>query len=804
MIEGPRWKGTLLAGLITAVLLLALAPGAEKLPSASPPPGASVVGPVTVSHTPFSRHAGARAPPAILPTTLPTWSKDTNLTSAPSARGAASIAYDSELRAVVLFGGYAPGRYFNDTWEFANQTWVNVTTFVGKAPPGRDGGTLADDPVDGYLVLWGGASDVAALSDTWILNTTGWHDVTSQSPRTPAACYTCNSAWDAADQYVLLFDGYSTAPTPVTWKFSAGVWSKLNNTGSGSPGVTEAGGMDYDPNVRADVYYDDFPNTFGQDGTWEFSGGNWTNLGFVPTPTRAWPGMTFDGIDNYTLLFGGSKFSSSAPYELNDTWAFESGTWSNITGTSGAAPSARDSPGMVFDAHDGYVLLFGGEYYTGSTTLYLADTWTFGIYSPSNPPTPTVSLSANRTVTDAGLPIGFTALPGAYGAPPFAYSWSFGDGATATGLTSTHAFVVAGNFTVNVTITDAHRGTGSNSLVVRVHSAPIALWSDSRSIVDIGIPVSFTASVVGGIAPYGYSWSFGDGSTGTGPAVQHAYTAHGVDVVQLFVDDGMHLHARTAGSVTVEALPGVTLTDSAPITDIGLPVAFGTTVSNGSPPFVITWNFSDGSTATGTPSTHAFLRAGYYPVNLTVTDVDGSQAWAAVEEKVNPTLAPAGTVMALKPGASRGSSAMANVSTAFQFAVRLDGGTAPYAVTWNLDDGATSTSTEVNHTYSQPGNYSVSVSVTDALGESYHATLNVSVTAIPSTSNPRPSVPSPATGGSGILSGIIPYLLVGLVVLAAVVASIVWARRRGSPPGPGEAMEPSDAAPEVDPDDLDG
>src|SRR5437879_10375688 len=72
-----------------------------------------------------------------------------------------------------------------------------------------------------------------------------------------------------------------------------------------------------------------------------------------------------------------------------------------------------------------------------------------------------------------------------------------------------------------------------------------------------GQTVSFTGSASGGTSPYSYSWSFDDGSTGTGWSAKHAYSSAGTLAVALTVkDNGSPPQTTTSQqSITVSCVP---------------------------------------------------------------------------------------------------------------------------------------------------------------------------------------------------------------------------------------------------------
>lgn len=52
----------------------------------------------------------------------------TKITSMPTSRRAARIAYDPARNRVVLFGGDDAGGMLGDTWEWDGQRWTEITT----------------------------------------------------------------------------------------------------------------------------------------------------------------------------------------------------------------------------------------------------------------------------------------------------------------------------------------------------------------------------------------------------------------------------------------------------------------------------------------------------------------------------------------------------------------------------------------------------------------------------------------------------------------------------------------------------
>src|SRR3989454_1663148 len=134
---------------------------------------------------------------------------------------------------------------------------------------------------------------------------------------------------------------------------------------------------------------------------------------------------------------------------------------------------------------------------------------------------------------------------------PYSSSWSFGDGATGTGLTTTHTYNAAGNYSITLTAHDSIGGSATSTKIVRVVSVlPLAAsFTASPSIPDAGQTVTFTATVQGGNGPYGYSWNMAGTST-TGNPVSQSFT-NGTYAISLVVTDNAGVTATSYESLVV-------------------------------------------------------------------------------------------------------------------------------------------------------------------------------------------------------------------------------------------------------------
>jgi PKD repeat protein len=298
-------------------------------------------------------------------------------------------------------------------------------------------------------------------------------------------------------------------------------------------------------------------------------------------------------IASYAWQFGdGTSGSGPTPhhaYAVGNRYVV-SLTVTDDTGTTGAlsmtinanAPPIAalavtcSGPTCTFDASgsadpDGTIasssLSFGDGYSTTFSTnspvshTYATGTFTANLYVQDNGGAVTVR-TTTVTVTNM-LPIAtFTAACNAFscgfdgsgaadadGTIQY-YAWTFGDGSGGSGATTSHRYAAAGTYVVTLTVFD---NTGQQTVASRtltlVNVAPIAAFTAACGSLTCTFNGTASSDSDGAIAAY--SWAFGDGTTGFGAIVTHAYTTSGTYNVTLTVADTSASTNTQSKAVTV-------------------------------------------------------------------------------------------------------------------------------------------------------------------------------------------------------------------------------------------------------------
>ncbi|HEX4725583.1 MAG TPA: PKD domain-containing protein, partial [Pseudonocardiaceae bacterium] len=179
-------------------------------------------------------------------------------------------------------------------------------------------------------------------------------------------------------------------------------------------------------------------------------------------------------------------------------------------------------------------------------------------FSPSSPnPGDTVSFDASASTGS-----------------PSSYAWNFGDGTgPVTGKTATHAFAVAGSYSVTLTVSAP--GTGcpfapcttsvstTKTVVVGTVAPPVsAEFTTNASCTNVGgfdqcqanagQAVTLTATATDANT---YQWSFGDGGTASTASTSHTFAQAGNYIVSLTVAKGSSSATKTRRFIVTGSVP---------------------------------------------------------------------------------------------------------------------------------------------------------------------------------------------------------------------------------------------------------
>lgn len=341
--------------------------------------------------------------------------------------------------------------------------------------------------------------------------------------------------------------------------------------------------------------------------------------------------------------------------------------------------------------------------------------FTFDNYSivPANA-APVASFTSNCV----GMTCSFDASASTDDTSIASYQWSFGDGATATGVTPSRTYSSSGMYTATLTVTDGQGVTNVTTRTVAINQAPTAAFTQSCTSHDCAFDSSGSSDTDGSIVSY--AWTFGDGSTSTAVSPSHTYVAAGTYSVTLTVTDNSGATGSVTQSVQVNDPPTAAFGTACTLYDCDFDGS-----GSSDPDGTISdyeWDFGDGTSGTTVTPSHQYATAGSYNVTLTVTDDLGATASVSLVVVANaaPTASFIGdcTLLTCDFDASASSD--------------TDGTIDAYA--WTFGDGGTATGSTPSHTFAPGGPYTVTLTVADDLGASAQDTQSVAVNAAPTAS----------------------------------------------------------------------
>lgn len=243
--------------------------------------------------------------------------------------------------------------------------------------------------------------------------------------------------------------------------------------------------------------------------------------------------------------------------------------------------------------------------------------------------------------------------------------------------------------------------------------------------IDLDLPFteeggSITPTVSG---PEGstYSWNFGDGTTATGEYVTHTYPEAGTYTLQVTATTPNGVVKTKSTKVAVlprvnEISPNLSLQGSDTATfDLGDPV----------PGFEYQWDFGDGTTGTGSRTTHDYPTLGTYVIKYAIIDNRDTLTTQSVgKQNTGKVVVQRETWLTrweIKPEAKFTTTTpvgVAPLTVNFDASASTAGSayTHPLTFHWDFGDGTTGTGATATRTYPE-GEYVATLTVTDKKGQ---------------------------------------------------------------------------------------
>ncbi|TKD54907.1 PKD domain-containing protein, partial [Flavobacterium sp. ASW18X] len=314
------------------------------------------------------------------------------------------------------------------------------------------------------------------------------------------------------------------------------------------------------------------------------------------------------------------------------------------------------------------------------------------------------------------------------------YLWDFKDGTTSTEQNPIHTFTSEGIYEVELVVTDndglQHTSTVEIEVTTRVNQNPNAIIEVDTENGFAPLTVNFDASNStdsdGNIVSY--VWDFGDGTSASGQIVNHEFVNIGEYTVTLTVVDNEDGEGIVQQIITViaegENLPPRAIIEANPTTGVApLPVIFNGSNSTDQDGTILSygWDFGDGRTSSEESPVITFQNDGVYTVTLMVTDNSGASDTTSIEIEVMANQAPLAVIT------TDGITGNAPFNVVFSGEDSTDDANTIVDYAWDFGDGNVASGVNVNHVFENPGEYTVTLTVTDNVGNTNFTTVTISV-----------------------------------------------------------------------------
>ncbi|NBU05318.1 MAG: PKD domain-containing protein [Sphingobacteriia bacterium] len=324
-----------------------------------------------------------------------------------------------------------------------------------------------------------------------------------------------------------------------------------------------------------------------------------------------------------------------------------------------------------------------------------------------------VLCSPNFTYTINGGNVTFTSTSTGVGSISTTYYWNFGNNTNASGLNlivTNTTYTTNGTYTVTLFISSAVPSCSNQiSYIINITGAitpTCSLISNFASSQGANGLVNFNNTSTGTVGGTTYFWNFGDATNSTSFSPAHTYTSNGSYTVSLAANNNFTascVSTKTA-VVVVNSICNLAANFTYTIGANGLVNFISTSIGTNS--FTnYRWTFGNGIVLSGnnmTSTAQTYTANGTYVVTL-----KDSTSNPACVSQISQTINIGNVVNPCNLSANFSG---AGTNGVFNFNNTSTGTSAGVTYLWNFGDATTSPSVSPSHTYTNAGNYTVTLS----------------------------------------------------------------------------------------------